>query len=205
MRAGEPGLGGATRILCYGVTGSGKTTLAARLSQITGIGWTEADSIGWLPGWQNRGADEQRRMVGEVVTPDAWILDSCYSTWLDVVLPRTELIVGLDYPRWRSLLRLLRRTVARNLDHREICNGNVETWRQMFSRDSIIAWHVRSFASKHERLIAWEADPEAPRVLRLRRPGELEAWLARVRVEAEGHDLETMSVFEASERPPAAS
>jgi len=187
MRADGQGLNGARRILVYGVTGSGKTTLAGRLSRLVGIEWTSADDVTWQPGWVLLGEDEQRRIFSEVCARDSWILDTAYSSWLDVALARAELVVGLDYARWRSLGRLVRRTIARNLDHRPICNGNVETWRQTFSRDSIVAWHFRSFTSKHERLVGWAADPAIPPVLLLRTPAQLEAWVdavARERQEA---------------------
>jgi adenylate kinase family enzyme len=183
MRADGEGLQGARRILVYGVTGSGKTTLAERLSGLVDIAWTSADDLTWQPGWVPLAEDEQRQLFTEVCGRDSWILDTAYSAWVDVALGRTQLIVGLDYPRWRSLWRLLRRTVARNLDHRPICNGNVETWRQTFSRDSIVVWHFRSFASKHDRLVGWEADPAMPPVIRLRSPEQLEEWLAAVACE----------------------
>lgn len=180
MRAGGEGLQGARRLLLHGVTGSGKTTLARRLSELTGLPWTEADAVNWLPGWQQRPLPEQRAMIEAVCAEDGWILDSAYSTWLDVVLPRTQLILALDYPRWRSLTRLVRRTVARNLDHRPVCGNNTESWRLTFSRESILLWHFRSFAAKRARLDAWEADPSAPPVLRFRRPRDLEGWVTRL-------------------------
>ncbi len=178
MQAGGEGVQGARRVLLHGVTGSGKTTLAQRLSTVTGLPWIEADAVNWLPGWQQRPRDEQRRRIEALCAREEWILDSAYSDWADLVLPRVELIVGLDWPRWRSLLRLVVRTVRRTVDKREVCGGNVETWRQTFSGDSIILWHFRSFASKRARLDSWEADPCAPPVLRFRSPRELERWLA---------------------------
>ena len=178
MAADGQGLRGAQRVLLHGVTGSGKTTLARRLSDVTGLPWTEADTVNWLPGWQQRALEDQRERITALCSQDAWILDSAYGSWVDLVLPRTELVVALDWPRWRSLARLVRRTVARTTDRREVCGGNVETWRQTFSRDSIILWHFRSFAGKRARLDAWEADPCAPPVLRFRSPRELERWLA---------------------------
>ncbi|MCY4725464.1 hypothetical protein NYO98_04165 [Nocardioides sp. STR2] len=57
-------------------------------------------------------------------------------------------------------------------------NGNVETWRAMASRDSIIVWHFRSFARKRSRMRAWAASPGGPQVLLFRRPRDLEAWIA---------------------------
>lgn len=86
-------------------------------------------------------------------------------------------MVGLDYPRWLSFARLVRRTVSGAVTQEPRCNGNVETWRNMLSRDSILLWHVRSFARKRSRMRAWAVDPEMPPVLLFRRPRELEAWL----------------------------
>jgi hypothetical protein len=64
------------------------------------------------------------------------------------------------------------------LTREEACGGNVETWRKVVSRDSIVAWHFRSFARKRARIAAWEADPDIPPVVRLRTPAEAERWLA---------------------------
>ena len=40
----------AKRILVYGVTGSGKSTHAVALSDMTGIAWTSVDDLTWEPG-----------------------------------------------------------------------------------------------------------------------------------------------------------
>jgi adenylate kinase family enzyme len=173
------GLGGAQRVLIYAVTGSGKTTLAARLGQATGLPWHSVDDeIGWLPGWVQMPVEEQHRRAAAICAQDAWILDTAYASWRGVVLDRVELIVALDYPRWRSLSRLVRRTFGRIVDRRDICNGNHETLRQALSADSIIAWHFKSFARKRRQIAAWIADPNAPAVRRFTRPSELEGWLS---------------------------
>jgi adenylate kinase family enzyme len=155
------------RILVYGVTGSGKTTFAARLAEKTGLPWHSVDDLTWEPGWVEVPPDEQRRRIGAICSGQQWILDTAYSKWLDVVLSRAELIVALDYPRWLSLGRLVRRSLLRALDHRTICNGNTESFRQLLSRDSIVVWHFRSFARKRQRINEWAADPSGPAVVRL--------------------------------------
>ena len=154
-------------MLVYGVTGSGKTVLARKVAERTGLPWHSVDDLTWEPGWVGVSADEQRRRIAAICAGERWILDSGYSSWLDLVLARVELIVALDYPRWRSLARLTRRSLARAIDRRAICNGNTESFRQMLSRDSIIVWHFRSFARKRARMRAWAADPAGPAVLRL--------------------------------------
>lgn len=183
MRADREGTGGATRILLYGATGSGKTTTAARLSDITGLPATEVDFLTWEPGWVQVDEEGQRRRFTELCGADEWVLDTAYTAWLDVALARAQLVVALDWPGWLSFWRLLRRTVGRNLDGREVCNGNVESWRKTFSGDSILLWHVRTFRRRHEVVVAWEADPCAPPVLRFTRPAQLERWLANVAAE----------------------
>jgi adenylate kinase family enzyme len=166
------------RVLVYGVTGSGKSTGAVSIGARTGLPVTLVDELTWLPGWVPVDTAVQRQMIGEVVEGERWLLDTAYGAWLDLVLPRAELVVGLDYPRWLSLSRLVRRTVSRVITKEPMCNGNVETWRAIVARDSILVWHFRSFARKRARMRAWAASPDGPQVLLFRRPRELEAWIA---------------------------
>ena len=162
----------------YGVTGSGKSVAATDIAARTGLPVTYVDELTWLPGWVAVAEDVQRQRFTDIAAGDSWVLDGAYGAWLDVVLPRAELVVALDYPRWLSLWRLLRRTLARLIDRRTICNGNTESWRGLVSRDSIIAWHFDSFARKRSRMRAWAAAPEGPEVLLFSRPRDLEGWLA---------------------------
>lgn len=168
------------RIIVYGVTGSGKSTLARRLAERTGLPWHSVDDcIGWNPGWVGVPAEEQRARAGELCAGERWILDSMYSSWRELALSRAELVVALDYPRWLSLGRLLRRTLVRCVTRRRICNGNVESVRQAFSADSIIVWHFQSFARKRDRIRDWAADPSIP-ILVLTSPRATRRWLAEV-------------------------
>lgn len=167
----------AQRILVYGVTGSGKTTLAARLGQTTGIPWHSVDDLTWEAGWVPVPVEEQQRRIAAICAGDRWILDAAYGQWLAIPLARAELIVALDYPRLVSLGRLVRRTAMRIIDAQPICNGNRESLRTAVSRDSILAWHFRSFARKRRRIRSWVTDPTVPTVVRMTRPRDTEAWL----------------------------
>ncbi|MCW5941472.1 MAG: hypothetical protein KIS66_04525 [Fimbriimonadaceae bacterium] len=165
------------RVLVYGVTGSGKTTAARRLSEVTGLPWTEVDTLTWEPGWVEVPIEVQRARIAEICAGEAWILDSAYGKWLDIPLERAELIVGLDYSRSLSLFRVIWRTVTRAITGELVCNGNVESFRNLCSRDSLVVWHFRSFGRKRERIRRWQADPGGFVVLAFRRPSEFDRWL----------------------------
>lgn len=166
-----------TRYLIHGVTGSGKTTLAAEISARTGIPWHSMDELTWEPGWVSVAPEVQRQRGAAICAQDAWVMDTAYSSWLDLALARAHVVVALDYPRWLSLARLIRRTVGRVMSSRPVCNGNTETWRLVFSADSIVAWHFRSFARKRALTRSWLREPPAARVVHLRSARATRRWL----------------------------
>lgn len=173
------------RVLVYGVTGSGKTTAARRLSEVTGLPWTEVDTLTWEPGWREVPIEVQRARIAEICAGEAWILDSAYGKWLDIPLERVELIVGLDYSRSRSLWRVIWRTVTRAITGESVCNGNVESLQVLFSRDSLVVWHFRSFSRKRARIRQWLADPGRCVTLAFNRPSEFDRWLRLLTLPAE--------------------
>lgn len=167
------------RVLIYGVTGSGKSTFATNLGRQSGLPVHLVDEICWLPDWVPMPDEVQADRISEIVAGEEWILDSAYGKWIDRVLPRAELVVGLDYPRHVSLRRLLVRTISRALTREKVCNGNTESLRLAMSRDSIILWHFKSFARKRSRMRSWAVGglPHAKVVL-VKTPRQAEALLA---------------------------
>jgi adenylate kinase family enzyme len=170
-------VGDAQRILVYGATGSGKSTMARQLSELTGIPWTSVDDICWRPGWVPMPPDEQLAHFDALTRTDSWLLDSAYGVWRHLVHERADLVVALDFARLTSLARLLRRTTTRVIDQQEICNGNHESWRTVFARDSLVVWHFTSFRRKRTEMRGWAAAAAGPPVIRLRRPADARAFV----------------------------
>lgn len=176
-----------SRVLFYGVTGSGKSSAARAYAAASGLPEISADDdIGWLPGWQQRSVEHQRLLAADVASRDRWVLDSAYGFWRDIVVPRAELVVALDYPRWLSLSRLVRRSVRRVVTRQPVCNGNVETLARLLAKDSIFYWHFNSFARKRRVFKEWQSSPDMPAVMVFRRPRDLDNWLAQVATAASG-------------------
>lgn len=168
----------ARRILCFGVTGSGKSTLAAALSKRLDLPLVLVDELCWEPGWVQRPREELDARILPALDRPAYVIDSVYGFHNDVALERVDVVVALDYPRATSLSRLVRRTARRIRTREPVCNGNVETLPRALSRDSIVAWHMRSWRSKRERMRRWHADADAPPVVLLARPADAEGLLA---------------------------
>ena len=134
------------------------------------------DDLTFEANWKPVPPERQREIVANITAQDAWVIDTAYSAWLDVVLTRAELIVGLDYPPPLIFLRLLRRTALRVIDKRPICNGNRETLRMTLSRDSILVWFFKSYRRKRTRMRGWKAEPPC-HVVVFSGPRDAEAWL----------------------------
>ena len=163
----------ARRVVCFGAPGSGKSTLARLLAEALGTQWISADDTCWDPGWSMPPADVQRARMLPLLAADSWVLDTPYSSVRQDVLAAVDVMVALDYPRLTSLRRLLRRTVVRAWTKQPICNGNTESFRMSFaSRESILAWHFRTWAKKRREMRDYAADPAGPPVLLLRHPRE---------------------------------
>lgn len=174
----DPGVSSARRILLIGVTGSGKSTLARAIEGRTGIPAVDVDALAWQPGWVKTPEAELVAAARAIAAQESWVLDSAWTAIRSTVLARTQLIVALDLPRRVSLGRLLTRTARRVVTREPVCGDNAETLRSVLSRDSIIAWHFRSFASKQRQIATWATDPALPPVLRLTTSSAVEAFLA---------------------------
>jgi adenylate kinase family enzyme len=170
-------VGDARRILVYGATGSGKSTMAQRLSELTGIPWTSVDDICWRPGWVPMPPNEQLTHFDALTGTRSWILDSAYGGWRHLAHERADLVVALDLARLISLTRVIRRTGTRVMAHQEVCNGNHESWRTVFARDSLVVWHSTSFRRKRTEMRSWEAATSGPPVIRLRSPAHARSFL----------------------------
>src|SRR4051812_46806798 len=100
------------RVVILGPGGAGKSTLARRLGARTGVPVVHLDRFYWHPGWVETPRDDWRVRQRELFAGDAWIADGNYSATLDERLPRADTVVLLDFPAWRTLPRVVRRSLA---------------------------------------------------------------------------------------------
>lgn len=165
------------RVLVAGTSGSGKTSLAARIAACLRVPHVEIDSLYHGPGWTPRPsfvADVHRFSAGP-----RWVTEWQYGAVRAHLADRADLLVWLDLPRARVMRQVLWRTVNRRLRRQRLWNGNVEPplWTVFTDRQHIVRWawstHHQTAARVNDLLAR---RPDLP-VVRLRSHTDARRWL----------------------------
>jgi adenylate kinase family enzyme len=170
------------RIVVLGVTGSGKTTLAATLARRLSVPHVEMDALHWDAGWTEAPDDIFRERTALALAGDAWVADGNYSKIRDIAWGRADTLVWLDYSLSLILWRLVRRTTGRIITRVELWNGNRESLRgAFFSRDSLFVWALQTHQRRRIEYTTLPLQPEYAHLLmiRLTSPAATRRWLER--------------------------
>ncbi|MGF1677269.1 MAG: adenylate kinase [Rivularia sp. (in: cyanobacteria)] len=167
------------RICIIGTSGAGKTTLAHEVSHSLMIPHFELDSFYWEPNWMTASANIFRYRVEKALVGSSWIVDGNYSKVRDIVWGNADTLVWLDYSFPVVINRVLRRTFHRIMTQQQVCNGNYETWKKAFSRDSIILWALQTYHKRKKEYPILFNKPEYSHlnIVRLSSPQAARDWL----------------------------
>ncbi len=170
------------RIIILGTTGSGKTTLAKKLSQALNIPHIELDAIHWQPNWEETEPLIFRSQLMQSLEQASWIIDGNYTTTAkELIWPKADLIIWLDYPLPVVLYRLLKRTVHNCRTQKELWPGCKESIKlQFMSKRSIFLWAFKSYGSRKRRYPALFAQLPQLQILRMRSPKQLQKSLSKI-------------------------
>ncbi|MEO5698160.1 MAG: toxin [Burkholderiaceae bacterium] len=169
------------RILVIGSSCAGKSTFARALARASGLPWVELDQLFWGPNWTAKPLASFRALVGEVAAGERWVIDGNYSDVRDILWPRADLVVWLNYGFTLVLWRAVRRTVSRNITRGELWHGNRESFRRSFlSRESILVWVVKTFQKRRRQFAALRDGVSFPRLawVEFQRPAQAREFLA---------------------------
>jgi hypothetical protein len=178
-------LQGCNRILILGRTGSGKTTLARELSAGLGVPHVELDSLYFGPDFSTAPLDVLRERTSAAIAGEQWVTDGNKRAVRDLVWPRADTVVWLDYGVHVSLWRLAKRARARtsSLSAQAAESGSRSGLpKQMLAAARGVLKALRSHRGQrreYPKLFAQPANQHLA-VARLRSPASTREWLARV-------------------------
>ncbi|MDT0157390.1 AAA family ATPase [Microbacterium sp. ARD32] len=173
------------RVLIAGVSGSGKTTFAQRVADALQLPRHELDALHHGAGWTPRPSflDDVRAFAAT----ERWVSEWQYRAkgTDDVLPPRAQLCVWLDYPDRIVRGRLWRRTLGRSILRRELWNGNREPnlWHlatKTAPEENVLRWQQKTLNVWRERMPQYEARFPHLTIVRFAHPREAERWLSRL-------------------------
>ena len=163
-----------------GTSGSGKTTVARAIAERLDIQHIEMDALFWKADWGETPDSELLPRVDEETNRASWVLDGNYSRTRNIVWPKADTIVWLDYSFPRVFGQLLWRTVRRTISAKPMWGGCKESFRISFlSRDSILLWCLQTYWRRKRNYPEILARPEHThlQIIRLRNRRETARWL----------------------------
>jgi adenylate kinase family enzyme len=173
------------RIVVLGVTSSGKSTLAENLANRFDLGCVDLDALHWEPNWQEAPLDVFRARVEKAIQADKWVIAGNYHIVRDLIWPKAEAVIWLDYPFLTVLGQLTRRTFKRWWTRELLWGTNRESLIKHFklwSQDSLFHWLFKTYWRRKREVPLVLSLPEHQhlQLIHLRHPKETNEWLENV-------------------------
>jgi adenylate kinase family enzyme len=170
------------RVVVIGTTSSGKSTLASRLAERFDMEFIELDALNWEPNWQQAPPEVLRARVKEGIQAERWIVAGNYHVVRDLIWPKAEAVIWLDYSLWRIFWQLTRRTFVRWWTQELLWGTNRErlgTHFKLWSQESLFHWLFKTYWRRKRETPVLLSLPEHRhlKLIRFTHPKETEEWL----------------------------
>lgn len=104
--------------MVIGCCGAGKSTLAKRLQQKTGLPLIHLDREYWKPNWEATKKDIWEKKVYHLAQEEKWIIDGNYISSMEIRIKRADLIIFMDINKYQCLYQAIKRTLNLKKQHR---------------------------------------------------------------------------------------
>ena len=181
-------LAGCDRIVVVGRTGSGKTTFARELAAALRVPHVELDSLYFGPQFSTAPVAVLRERTSAAIASERWVTDGNKRAVRDLVWPRADTIIWLDYSLGVSLWRLGKRARRRTSELKAEAARTGQRGRlprQLLAAATGVLTALRSHAGQRREFTRLFAEPANAHlaVVRLRSPRAARAWLSRILAE----------------------
>jgi len=171
------------KINIIGTSGSGKSTFGRKLAESLSLPFLEMDAIFWGPDWTSPDDKELFSKLTSALEGENWVLDGNYTRTLPIKWEFIDIVIWLDFSFLRTLLQAVTRALTRLLTREEIWpgTGNRETFRKLFSRDSIVFWTLKSYRRNRKKNARYMQSDKYNHIqfIHLKSPGQANIFLEK--------------------------
>jgi adenylate kinase family enzyme len=170
------------RVVVIGVTSSGKSTLAETLAKRFDMDFIDLDALHWEPNWQGAPIEVFRDRVEKATRAEKWAVAGNYHTVRDLIWPKAEAVIWLDYSLLTVIWQLTRRTCKRWWNQELLWGTNREPLLQHFkfwSQDSLYHWLFKTYWRRRREipLLLFEPEHRHLTLIQFQKPEKTRAWL----------------------------
>ena len=173
------------RINVIGTTGTGKSTFSKKLAEIIQAAYVEIDKVFWRPNWTYLDDEQLFKNLEIELNAEKWVLDGNYTRTTPVKWKNVQTVIWLDFPFLTVLSRSVKRAIYRSTSGVELWpgTGNRESFKMLFSNDSIVLWTLKTFRKRKKEYAAAMEDKTYAHIkfIRLKSPAEAEEFLSKLK------------------------
>lgn len=173
-------------IVIIGTTSSGKSTLAKQIADMFNFKYIDLDALHWEPNWQEAPLDVLRERVKAATQAPAWVIAGNYHSVRDIIWPKAEAIIWLDYSFWKIFWQLARRTFTRWWTQELLWGTNREnlwTHFKLWSQDSLFHWLFKTYWKRKMEYPILLGLPEYRhlKLIHFKHPNDTKNWINSLR------------------------
>jgi adenylate kinase family enzyme len=177
------------RVVVIGTSGSGKSTMAARIGGHFGLPVIELDAINWLPDWTALSKVDLPEFLHRVDTAtvgESWVVAGNYTMARHIVWVRATHLVWLDYPKHTIMCRVIIRSLRRAIRREVIWGGNREDFRAWMDPGHPIRWAWKTWQSNRSLTVNRLSEPASAHlaITQVMRPRDAGKVVARLEATA---------------------
>ena len=103
-----------TRVMVFGIPGSGKSTFSLKLSKFLGLPLHHLDRYYFTNNWITRDRDEFLNILKRLVDNECWIIDGNGIQSLEIRYSQADMVIYMAYPRLLCLWRIFKRLFCKD-------------------------------------------------------------------------------------------
>ncbi len=172
------------KVNVIGTTGSGKSTFTRSLAAKLNVACIEMDKLFWKPNWEETPDKEFFAALEQALQQKGWVLDGNYTRTIPIKWKDVDTVIWLDYGFFTNLFRISKRSIQRTLSGDELWEGtgNRESFRKLFSQDSIMLWFFKAYAKNKKRYAQMMEEEQYAHIkfIRIRSPKETQRLLDNI-------------------------